>query len=70
MFVMTTGLGPVCWALLKPVDGYGNEKEVPKGKGEDESRNRCYSTPECFSVGCGRYPESDLNSNCFVWSQL
>lgn len=35
-----------------------------------ETDARCYSTPECFTVGYGRYPESDLNSNCFVWSQL
>lgn len=46
MYVTTTILEPVCWDLLKPVDGYGNEKEVPEGKGEDENSNRCYSTTE------------------------
>lgn len=54
--------------ILKPVDGYGNEKDAPKGKGEDEKSNRCYSTPECFTVGCGRHLEPDLNSNCFIGS--
>lgn len=34
MCVMTTVLGPVCWVLLNPVDGYGNEKDSPKGKGK------------------------------------
>lgn len=68
MYVMTTILGPVCWDLLKPVDGYGNEKDAPKGKGEDENSNRCYSTPECFTVGCGRHLEPVLNSNCFIGS--
>lgn len=38
---MATILGPVSWALLKPVDVYGNEKEIPTGKGKDENRNRC-----------------------------
>lgn len=56
------------WDLLKLVGSY--EKDVLKGKGEDENSTSCYSTPECFTAGCGAYREPGLSSIFFIGSHF